>query len=67
MNRVSTKQAAAELNMGVVTLQKLLQLGELPIGYAIKKEKSKRYAYFVYRGLLDAEKNRLGITERREG
>ena len=53
MERVSTKQAAHELNMDVVTLQYLMREEKLPIGYAIKKDGKKRYHYIIYRGLLD--------------
>lgn len=51
--RVTTKQAALELNMGVDTLQFMMQEGRLPIGYAYKKPGRKRWAYYIYRGLLD--------------
>ena len=60
-NRVTTKQAAKELQMDVLTLQLLMQRKELPIGQAIKKDGKSRYGYYIYRGLLDAEKKRIGI------
>lgn len=60
--RVSTKEAAKELHMDVLTLQMLMREGRLPIGYALKKEGKTRYGYYIYRGLLDAEKQRLGIV-----
>lgn len=60
-DRVSTKQAAKELQMDVLTLQQLMQRDRLPIGYALKKEGKSRHGYYIYRGLLDAEKERLGI------
>ena len=59
---VSTKQAAKELQMDVLTLQQLMQRERLPIGYALKKEGKIRHGYYIYRGLLDAEKERLGIV-----
>lgn len=59
--RVSVKQAASELHMGILTVQYLMQKGELPIGYAVKKEGKSRYWYYIYRGLLDEHKRRLGI------
>lgn len=57
--RVSTKQAASELNMDVDTLQYLLQNNRIPIGYAVKKEGKKRNSYYIYRGLLDSYKKQL--------
>lgn len=59
--RVTTKQAAEELHMGVLTVQCLMQEGRLPIGYAVKKKGKSRYGYYIYRGLLDAHKQKLGI------
>lgn len=59
--RVTTKQAAEELHMGVLTVQCLMQEGRLPIGYAVKKNGKSRYGYYIYRGLLDAHKQKLGI------
>lgn len=57
--RVSTKQAAMELNMDVDTLQYLLQTERIPIGYAVKKAGKKRNSYYIYRGLLEQYKMRL--------
>lgn len=57
--RVSTRQAAQELNMDVDTLQYLLQNNKLPIGYAVKKTGKKRNSYYIYRGLLDTYKREL--------
>ena len=57
--RVSTKQAASELNMDVDTLQYLLQNNRIPIGYAVKKDGKKRNSYYIYRGLLDTYKKQL--------
>ncbi len=59
--RVTTKQAASELHMGVLTLQCLMQEGKLPIGYALKREGKSRHGYYIYRGLLDEHKRQLGI------
>lgn len=42
MERVTTKQAAEELNMDLETLQYLMRKERLPIGYAIKREGKKR-------------------------
>lgn len=59
MERVTTKQAAKELNMDIETLQYLMRQDRLPIGYAVKKEKSSRNAYYIYRGLLDTYKKQV--------
>lgn len=59
VKRVNTKQAAAELNIGVDSLQFLMQMEKLPIGYAYKKPGCKRYFYVIYRGLLDQYKKQL--------
>lgn len=60
MERVTTKQAAAELNMDVTTLQYLLMKERLPIGYAVKREGKKRAVYIIYRGMLDQYKKQIG-------
>ncbi|MCM1218812.1 MAG: DNA-binding protein [Lachnospiraceae bacterium] len=59
--KVTVKQAAYELHMGTLTVQCLMQQERLPIGYALKRKGAARYTYHIYRGLLDAEKKRLGI------
>ena len=59
VERVTTKQAAKELSMDIESLQYLLRQGKLPIGYAMKKEGKKRFAYHIYRGLLDTYKKQL--------
>lgn len=53
MERVTTKQAAAELNMDLETLQYLMRKEKLPIGYAMKREGKKRTVYIIYRGMLE--------------
>ena len=64
MERVTTKQAASELEMDLDTLQFLMRENRLPIGHAIKKEGKRRFAYYIYRGLLDQYKEFLsGHTE----
>ena len=50
MERVTTKQAAKELNMDVEALQYLMRHDRLPIGYALKKDGKTRHAYYIYRG-----------------
>lgn len=59
MERVTTKQAAKELHMDVESVQYLMRQERLPIGYAMKKEKATRFTYYIFRGLLDAELQRL--------
>ena len=59
MERVTTKQAAKELNMDVEALQYLMRNDRLPIGYALKKDGKNRHAYYIYRGLLDTYKRQL--------
>lgn len=60
-NRVSPKQAAQELQIDMITLYQLMQRGMIDIGYAIKKDGKTKYSYYIYRALLDKEKERLGI------
>ena len=67
MERVKTKQAAAELNIGVDSLQILMQMEKMPIGYAYKKPGCKRYSYIIYRGLLDQYKMQLAAGTARIG
>ncbi len=59
MHRISTKEAAAELNLGVDSLQYLMQQNRLPIGFAAKKPKALRYSYYIYRESLDSYKEAL--------
>ena len=59
MQRVTTKQAAAELNMDLETLQYLMRKERLPIGYAMRREGKKRSVYIIYRGLLDQFKKTI--------
>ncbi len=59
--RVTSETAARELGMDVLTLRGLMQQGKLNIGYALKKEGKSKWGYYIYRNLLDLEKNRLGI------
>lgn len=59
MRRVTTRDAAKELNMDVETLQYLMRKERLPIGMAVKREKAKRTTYIIWRGALDAYKRQL--------
>lgn len=62
-NRVSPKQAAQELQIDMITLYQLMQRGMIDIGYVIKKDGKTKYSYYIYRALLDKEKERLGIKD----
>ena len=59
--RVTPKNAAKELQMDVITLRELMKREKLPIGYAIKREGKSKWGFYIYRHLLDQEKERLGI------
>ncbi len=59
--RVSVKQAAKELQMGILTVQCLMKENRLPIGYATKKDGCSRYSFYIYRHLLDEHKKYLGL------
>lgn len=59
--RVQPRQAATELGMDVLNLRELMKIGQLPIGYAVKREGKTKWSFYIYRHLLDAEKARLGI------
>lgn len=59
VERVTTKQAAKELKMGVESVQYLMRQDRLPIGYVIKREGKMRHSYIIFRGLLDEEVKRI--------
>lgn len=59
LERVTVKQAAAELNMDYRTVQYLMSAGRLPIGHAVKREGCNRTTYYIYRAALDTYKNSL--------
>lgn len=59
LTRVTTRDAARELNMNIEAVQYLMQQDRLPIGYAIKKKGNTRYTYYIYRGLLNDYKDQL--------
>lgn len=63
MGRVTSKQAASELNMDLETLHYLMHKDRLPIGYAIRREGKKRSVYVIYRGLLDQYKRKVAGEE----
>ena len=59
MERITTAQAAKELNINIPGLQVLMQQGKLPIGYAYKKDGSSRFSYVIYKELVDGFKERV--------
>lgn len=59
--RVSTKEAAHELHMDVLTLRELMKREKIPIGYALKKDGKTKWGFYIYRNLLDEHKKKLGI------
>lgn len=59
LERVTVKQAAAELNMDYRTVQYLMSAGRLPIGHAVKREGCNRTTYYIYRTALDTYKKSL--------
>lgn len=59
MERMTTAEAAKELNINVLGLQTLMQQGRLPIGYAVKKPGSTRYTYYIYKELVTGYKERV--------
>lgn len=59
--RVKPKIAAKELQMDVITLRELMKREKLPIGYAVKREGKSKWGFYIYRHLLDQERERLGI------
>lgn len=59
LQRVTAKQAAKELNMDIESVHYLMRQGRLPLGYTVKKDGAKKHTYYIFRGLLDAEKKRI--------
>lgn len=59
LNKVTTAQAAKELNTTILDVQEGLIQKELPIGYAHKRRGRSRYHYVIYRGLLDSYKKKI--------
>ena len=60
-DRVSTKQAAEELQIGVLTLRYMMEQGWLHIGDFIRKEGAAKSQIIIYRPLLDREKAARGL------
>ena len=59
MERITTKEAAKELNINVVGLQELMKQNRLPIGYAYKKPDSSKYTYIIYKELVEGYVKRV--------
>ena len=59
LQRVTTRQAAKELHMDIESVYYLMRQGRLQIGYALKKDGAQKYTYYIYRGLLEAEKREI--------
>jgi ACT domain-containing protein len=59
MERISTAEAAKELNLNILAIQVLMQQEKLPIGYAIKKQNSTRYTYYIFKELVEGYKKRV--------
>ncbi len=57
MERVTTKQAASELEMDLDTLQFLMRENRLPIGHAIKKREKKDFLIISIEDCLTSIKN----------
>lgn len=56
---VTISQAAKELGMTPLSLRELMAQGRINIGYAYKREGSGKRKFFIYRHLLDKEKERI--------
>lgn len=65
-NRVTPEEAAQALQMNVESVRFLLREERLPIGYALQKPKAKRWTYYIFKGLLDAEVARLNAGAERK-
>ena len=59
MERMTTAEAAKELNINVAGLQELMKQEKLPIGYAVKKSGCTRYTYYIFRELVNGYKERV--------
>ena len=59
MTRITTQEAAEQLNITKLTVQVLMQQERLPIGYAVKNPGSSKYHYIIYQELLDGYVNRV--------
>lgn len=59
MKQITTKEAAQELNMTVLTVQVLMQQDKLPIGYAVKRDGCKKYHYIIFKELVDSFKQHV--------
>lgn len=59
MKRITTKAAAKLLNINVCGIQELMKQEKIQIGYAVKKENSSRYTYYIFEELVLALKQKI--------
>ena len=59
--KVRLADAAKELGLSPLTVRGLMIEGKLNIGYALKRDGSSKWSFFIFRKLLDDEKKRLGL------
>ena len=59
MERITTAEAAKELNLNILAVQVLMQQEKLPIGYAVKMPGSKRYTYYIFKELVEGYKKQV--------
>lgn len=59
MERMTTAEAAKELNINILGLQVLMQQEKLPIGFAVKRPGSSKYTYYIFRELVEGYKKQI--------
>ena len=59
MERMTSAEAAKELNMTIPMLTKLMQMEKLPIGYAFIREGKTKWNYVIYKGLVEQYKRKV--------
>lgn len=62
MEKISTAQAAEELETTRYQLECQMRNKDIDIGYYVKHKGMRRGRYYIFRPLLDAEKQRRGIS-----
>ena len=58
-NIVPVMQAAKELKMTPLSLRQLMIHNRINVGYVYQREGSTKHKFFIYRHLLDKEKERI--------
>ena len=53
MERITTKEASEMLHINIIGVQTLMQQDRLPIGYAVKRNGSNRWTYYIFRELVE--------------